>query len=279
MLGMRFIAFFAALLAAPLAAQADVITSLPTTENVIALTFDACEQGKPVAFDRAVLDYLLDQQIPFTVFVTGRFVESNREDVTQLSKVDFVEIENHSWSHPNHMERLPLAKVRDQVVRAHATIEAAIGRKPQFFRFPAGNYNQDDLALVESLGYRVVHWSWATGDPSPLESRDGIIRRVHTLTKPGNILIFHINGRGVHTAEALPAVIADLRARGFQFAKLSDLLGPPQQIAQTPPAEQQAEQLQALAYFKQTAPVAGATPVANPTQAAAPAKASAHRLN
>jgi peptidoglycan/xylan/chitin deacetylase (PgdA/CDA1 family) len=225
---MRGIRIFAALtvaLLAPMLARADVITRLPTTENVVALTFDACEQGKPVAFDRAVLDYLLDQRIPFTVFVTGRFVQSNREDVKQLAKLDFVDIENHSFSHPNHMERLSLAKVRDQVIHAHATIEAATRRKPQFFRFPAGNYSTADLELVESLGYEVVHWTWATGDPSPLESRDGLVRRARTLTEAGNILIFHINGRGVHTAEALPIIVDDLRKRGFRFAKLSEYLG------------------------------------------------------
>src|SRR6185436_9240360 len=174
MWGIRFIAALATAIVAPSMACADVVTRLPTDEKVIALTFDACEQGKPVAFDRAVLDYLLDERIPFTVFVTGRFVESNLEDVKQLSRLDFVEIENHSFSHPNHMEHLSLAKVRDQIVRAHATIEAATHRKPQFFRFPAGNYSAADLELVESLGYKVVHWTWATGDPSPLESRDAL---------------------------------------------------------------------------------------------------------
>lgn len=251
---LRSLPIFAAALFAPLA-QADVITALPTQEKVVALTFDACEQGKPVSFDRAVLDYLLDNRIPFTVFVTGRFVQSNTDDVSELAKLDFVEIENHSFNHPNHMEKLSLAKVRDQVVRAHALIEAAIGRKPQFFRFPAGNYNQDDLKLVESLGYKIVHWSWATGDPDPAESRNALVRRVQSLTKPGNILIFHINGRGVHTAEALPIVVEDLRSRGFRFVKLSDYLG-------DQPIEAPAEvslidhfrEFFALLHFKETTP-------------------------
>ena len=260
MLGIRSIAILAAALFALGQARADVITRLPTTENVIALTFDACEAGKPVAFDRAVLDYLLDHRIPFTVFVTGRFVQTNTEDVAELSKLDFVEIENHSWSHPNNMDHLPLEKVRDQVTRAEAEITTVIGHKPQFFRFPAGNYSPAALALVEGLGYKVVHWSWATGDPSPLESRDGLIRRVQALTRPGHILIFHINGRGVHTAEALPVVIADLEKRGFRFAKLSDYLGNhPQTATDTSAFARDREQL-ALKYFKDSAPAPSAKP-------------------
>ena len=112
--------------------------------------------------------------------------------------------------------------------------------------------------ILESLGYKVVHWSWASGDPSPLESRDGLVRRAQTLTKPGNILIFHINGRGVHTADALPIIVAQLRERGFRFVKLSDYLG--DHHPQTAPAQvsvsDQLRQFLALQHFKQTAPLA-----------------------
>ncbi len=254
MWGTRLIVTMAALVLALGGARADVITRLPTSENVIALTFDACEAGQPVAFDRAILDYLIAQRIPFTVFVTGRFVQTNTEDVTELAKLDFVEIENHSWSHPNTMDSLPLDTVRYQVTRAGEAITKAIGHKPQFFRFPAGNYSAASLAVVEGLGYKVVHWSWATGDPSPLESRNGLIRRVQMLTRPGHILIFHINGRGVHTAEALPTIVDDLRKRGYRFAKLADYLGNhPAQASVAGHAVDQTQELAALRYFAQTA--------------------------
>ena len=34
----------------------------------------------------------------------------------------------------------------------------------------------------------------------------------------------HINGRGWHTAEALPAIIEGLHKRGFRFATVGELL-------------------------------------------------------
>ena len=34
----------------------------------------------------------------------------------------------------------------------------------------------------------------------------------------------HANGRGWHTAEALPLLIEDLRKRGFQFSTVGELL-------------------------------------------------------
>jgi peptidoglycan/xylan/chitin deacetylase (PgdA/CDA1 family) len=50
---------------------------------------------------------------------------------------------------------------------------------------------------------------------------------VHTVvkkTRPGSIIVFHINGRGWKTAEALPSVITELRQRGFRFVHLSEML-------------------------------------------------------
>ena len=38
----------------------------------------------------------------------------------------------------------------------------------------------------------------------------------------GSIVLFHNNG--LHTAEALPAVIADLKEKGFTFVRIDDLI-------------------------------------------------------
>ena len=226
---MRRSTFLCALAAAVLAgsAQADLITRLPTTEKVVALTFDACEAGKPVSFDQAVLDYLMSHKIPFTVFASGRFVKTNFEVVQALSQLDNVDIENHSWNHPNTMNKFGPDAVVQQVDRAEQEIAAATGRAAQFFRFPAGNYNEAGLKAVEALGLHVVHWRWATGDPDPKEGANALYKRVISKTEPGDILIFHINGRGVHTAEALPRIVDQLKAEGYRFVLVSDYVGVP----------------------------------------------------
>jgi peptidoglycan/xylan/chitin deacetylase (PgdA/CDA1 family) len=43
-------------------------------------------------------------------------------------------------------------------------------------------------------------------------------------TRPGSILIFHINGRGWSTAAALPDIVTELRRRGYRFTTLADAL-------------------------------------------------------
>jgi peptidoglycan/xylan/chitin deacetylase (PgdA/CDA1 family) len=223
MAGRFFLIAILLLAAAP--ARADLITRLPTDERVVALTFDACEAGEKVAFDRAVLDFLVQRKIPFTVFASGRFVETNFADVQALAALDFVDIENHSWNHPNTMNHFRAEAVLDQVGRAHNAIVTATGRQPQFFRFPAGNFNEAGLKAVESLGYRVVDWRWASGDPDRHQSADALVKRTAANVQSGDVLIFHINGRGVHTAEALPRIVAQLEADGYRFVLLSDYIG------------------------------------------------------
>jgi peptidoglycan-N-acetylglucosamine deacetylase len=206
------------------AAQAQVILRLPTDERVVALTFDACEQKRTMTLDTGISDYLVAHRIPFTVFLSGRFVQDNEAAVRALAKLDFVELENHSWDHPNDMPRLDDAAVRDEITMADDEIARVAGRHTSFFRFPAITYDARTLKIAQGLGYRVVHYRWEVGDPDRHETANRIVREIAEGTRPGDIEIFHINGRGWHTAEALPRVVEELRDDGYRFVLLRDYL-------------------------------------------------------
>jgi peptidoglycan/xylan/chitin deacetylase (PgdA/CDA1 family) len=205
-------------------ARAEIITKLPTQEKVVALTFDACETRTPSYFDGKILHYLLEQQIPFTLFVSGKFASRNRDELSKLAQLDFVEIENHSLTHSQHLERLNPDGVKKEVLDNERLLLEITQKKTRFFRFPAGNYDPKTLALVESLGYRVVHWSFASGDPDNKLAAGKLTSWVLAKTRPGSILIFHINGRGYQTGTALPAIVKTLQGRGYRFVKLEELL-------------------------------------------------------
>lgn len=215
-------------------AMAQVITSLPAAGRTVALTFDACEANSPAHLDHGIADYLVQNHVPFTVFMAGKFVRSNPDASRWLASFSFVDIENHSYSHNDHMDRMTPAQVRAEVISAQDEIETVTGRRTTFFRFPAGNYSAAGLAAVEGLGYRVVHWRWPVGDPDPHVTAPKIENAVADMTRPGDILIMHINGRGVHTAEALPSVVAELKAKGYHFVTIAQALAPsaPVTIAQ-----------------------------------------------
>jgi len=205
-------------------ANAQVILRLPTSERVVALTFDACEQQRPNKLDTGISDYLVAHKIPFTIFLSGRFVEDNEAAVKALGALDFVELENHSWDHPNRMQVLSDDEVRDELLKTDAEIARVTGRRTAFFRFPAITYTARTLADAEGLGFVVVHYRWEVGDPDPHETPSRIVNETLEGTRPGDILIYHINGRGWHTAEALPRLIAGLQAQGYRFVLLRDYL-------------------------------------------------------
>jgi peptidoglycan/xylan/chitin deacetylase (PgdA/CDA1 family) len=206
------------------AAPAEVILRLPTSERVVALTFDACEQRRPMKLDTGISDYLVAHRIPFTVFLSGRFVVDNEEAVRALGRLPFVELENHSWDHPNRMTRLTDGEVREEILKTDDEIRRVTGHGTMFFRFPAITYDARTLADAEDLGFRVVHYRWEAGDPDPRETADRIVRETLEAVRPGDILIQHINGRGWHSAEAMPQLIAGLEDKGYRFVLLRDYL-------------------------------------------------------
>lgn len=203
-----------------------IVTRIATRDKIVFLTFDACEAGKRARLDHGITDTLLARAIPFTVFVGGRFARDNAADLRELARNDFVDLENHTWDHPRDLRLLDDAAVREEVTRAADEIRRVTGRRTRLFRFPGGNADERTVALVEALGYRVVHWRWPEGDPVREITADQLVAQTLERTRPGDILIFHVNGRGWHTAEALPRVIDGLQAQGYRFARLPDYVPP-----------------------------------------------------
>ena len=201
-------------------ATAEIIKNLNV--KAVALTFDACETTTPSHFDEKILSYLVKEQIPFTVFMTGKFANRNSERVKEISKLPFVEIENHSFNHQQHMERLSADEVKKEVSDLEELMKKMTGKKTKYFRFPAGNYDAKTLKLVEDMNYKVVHWAFPSGDPDKKVTPAKLTSWVVSKAKPGNVLIFHINGRGYSTGGALPDIINGLHKKGIKFVKLED---------------------------------------------------------
>jgi peptidoglycan/xylan/chitin deacetylase (PgdA/CDA1 family) len=203
-----------------------ILTRMPGHDRVVALTFDACQATKPTRLDHGITDFLVARGVPFTIFMGGRFARDHAAEVRALAAHPGVSIQNHTWSHPRDMRTLTDEQVRSEVVDAGDEIERVVGRRPTLFRFPGGNADERTVSVVEAMGYRVVHWRWAEGDPARSIDADMLVDQTLQRTRAGDILIFHVNGRGWHTAEALPRIVDGLIGRGFRFVTVDEQLAP-----------------------------------------------------
>ena len=195
----------------------------PIDSVSIAITFDACATStKGFGFDRAIFETLKREQVPATIFVSGRWVEQHADAMTDLAQSPLIEFGDHSYDHPHMRSLLP-----EQMAREIDTTEATLaryGKRGVAFRPPYGEWSQGVLQVLREKQLPVVLWDVVSGEPSDQISANGIVRNVLTRTRAGSIIVFHINGRGWRTADALPMVIAQLRGRGFRFVPLSELL-------------------------------------------------------
>jgi peptidoglycan/xylan/chitin deacetylase (PgdA/CDA1 family) len=80
------------------------------------------------------------------------------------------------------------------------------------------------LRAAADLGLTTVLYDVASGDPDKHLMVEGIVKYVVWKTKPGSIIIFHINGKGWTTPRTLPQVVEQLGRRGYRFVTVGDLL-------------------------------------------------------
>jgi peptidoglycan/xylan/chitin deacetylase (PgdA/CDA1 family) len=201
-----------------------LVTHGPRTRPEVALTFDACQTISATrGFDLGIVRVLTETQTPATIFLGGLWVQSHPTATQLLASVPYFELGNHSWSHPDFAVISP-AQMAGEITRTQAIVRRMAGREPTLFRFPFGTYRDEAQAVIAGYGLRAIQWDVVTGDPDPNVSAEAMTREVLRQAKNGSIVIMHINGRGWHTAEALPAIIAGLKARGFTLVTVSRLL-------------------------------------------------------
>lgn len=218
---------------------------LPAGKKLVALTFDLCEQPFEISgYQGGIVDFLRSNRIKATFFLGGKWMLSHRERAQQLMTDPLFEVANHTWEHRNlrtvsgqalvdeiRNAQLAYEQVRDEL-RGRQCIRSASGtfaheqapRRLGLFRFPYGACSPAALNEAAHQGLTPVQWDVSSGDPTFGQSALAIGRQVLANVQPGSIVLFHANGRGWHTDGALPAVIAGLKARGYEFATVSELL-------------------------------------------------------
>jgi peptidoglycan-N-acetylglucosamine deacetylase len=203
------------------------ITAVATNEPLVALTFDACPSPKgPRGFDRKVFEILRREQVPATVFVSGKWVEDHPRAARELASEPLIELGNHSYDH-SQFSQLSSERARADIQRTDRII-ASLNRESIGFRPPFGDWSS--WLTLKADGQPIVLWNVVSGDAKGRVTVPQMIETVTAAVEPGSIVVFHINGRSPGTKKALPVIIRRLRARGLGFAKVTDLLRVPDAV-------------------------------------------------
>lgn len=215
--------------------------NLPAGKKLIALTFDLCEQPFEIAgYQGGIVDFLRRNEIKATFFMGGKWMLSHRERTQQLMIDPLFEVANHTWEHRNLRvlsgqalsDEIKNAQIAYEQVRAELQAKqctAPDGGAPApgrlaLLRFPYGACSPAALNEVAQQGLLPIQWDISSGDPTIGQSAQALQRQVLLHAQPGSIVLFHANGRGWHTEGALPGIIAGLKAQGYGFATVSELL-------------------------------------------------------
>lgn len=201
----------------------NIVTEYKSVDKSIAITFDACETKTPAFFDKEILNFIVNEKLPVTIFLSGKFIERNKDEVHKIAKFDFIEIENHSYSHAN-FNKLSEDEIKDDVKKNEELILETTGKKPNYFRFPYGYYDEKSVEIIKKMNYKIVHWTFPSGDPDKNLSAESLKNNILKNARSGAILIFHINGRGWKTKEVLPEIVKKLKEEGYRFVLLKEVI-------------------------------------------------------
>jgi peptidoglycan/xylan/chitin deacetylase (PgdA/CDA1 family) len=195
-------------------------TIVTNGEKLIALTFD---DGPWPQTTEQILATLKQENIKATFYVIGQPLISFPE-IGKKVLADGHVIANHTLHHWYH-KMSPLVAQRE-IDDTAKIIKQVLGVRTAYFRPPGGVLTNGLVEYSQKLGQSVNMWSVDSGDSRPRRpSPEQLVKTVLSQATPGGIVLMH-DGGGNHegTARALPEMIRQLRAQGYKFVTMPELL-------------------------------------------------------
>jgi len=197
----------------------------PDNGNIY-LTFDCGyeyyakdENGQKYPVTGQILDVLKEKNVKAVFFITMSYAKKQPELVQRMIDEGHI-VGNHSNSHPN-IPALSIDEMIDEVMSLHEYVQENFGYEMTLFRPPEGKYSEQSLAVIQNLGYKTVHWSFAYADwdtesqPAISDAMDLVTRCHHS----GAIYLLH--AVSTTNAEILGDVIDFFRNQGYAIELFS----------------------------------------------------------
>ena len=193
------------------------VYSVETDKKEIAITFDAAWGAEDTD---ELIDILNKYNAKAAFFCVGNWLDKNKEAAKKLSNNGHI-IANHSNSH-KHLDTLSQQAFLQDVKLCNDKIYEITNKQPVYYRGPYGEYNNQCVNDIRSIGMEYIQWDCDSIDWKKGISVEQIINNTMKNLGPGSILLFH-NGLE-NTPTALNIILNDLQKQGYKFVSLDELI-------------------------------------------------------
>jgi peptidoglycan/xylan/chitin deacetylase (PgdA/CDA1 family) len=196
------------------------------SEKVIAFTVD---DGPWPQTTEQMLDIFKQNDVKATFFWIGKSIE-NSPEIARRVVAEGHAIGNHTWHHWYH--QMDAATAASEIDRTAQIIYETTGVKTTYFRPPGGVLNNGLAQYAKEQNYSVVMWSLTSADTDPRAKPQAFVKNVLKGAHPGAIVLMHDGGGDrSRTVKALPDMISGLKAQGYRFVTIPELLEMQEQAA------------------------------------------------
>ncbi|MFE6228859.1 polysaccharide deacetylase family protein [Streptomyces sp. NPDC057854] len=193
-----------------------VFTTVPTKEKVVFLTIDDGAEKDP-----ELIRMMAELDIPYSAFLSDYVVSDDYAYFAKMQKSQprGVALHNHTLNH-KYLPALSYARQKREICGMQDVIEKRYGKRPELFRPPYGNYNEDTLRAAKACGVKAVPLWASEAFPDHMEWREWD-RDLH----PGDIVLTHFRGEEDWKG-SMPDMIRRamnvITAKGYAVARLED---------------------------------------------------------
>ena len=207
-----------------------VRTRLATGEKIIALTLDACGSARGKGVDARLMDFLVREQIPATLFINARWIDANPELFRRLAANPLFEIANHGLRHkPGSISgrsiygiegTRDMGELVEEIELNARKIEMITGKRPKLYRSGTAYYDEVAVEIAAELRHEVAGFS-ILGDAGATYTA-AQVKAALLGAAAGDVILCHMNHPESGSGAGIIAAVPELKRRGFSFVRMSD---------------------------------------------------------
>jgi peptidoglycan-N-acetylmuramic acid deacetylase len=193
-----------------------------SSDKRLYLTFDAGYENGNVEI---ILDTLKAEKIPAAFFLLDNIIINNKDLVIRMLNEGHL-VCNHTSKHLDVTKCETVDEFRTELERLENVFKECTGvEMPKYFRAPEGKFSESSMKFASQLGYKTIFWSFAYADwdndkqMSASAAKEKIMSNIHN----GEIMLLHPTSKT--NAEILSDIICELKAQGYRFGTLDELVG------------------------------------------------------